>query len=173
MGSREVRASAFVGREEELRLLEAELTEAAAGRGRLVGIAGDPGIGKTRVVEEFIARAAVRPGRMVWGPCPAHPGAPPYWPWQQAIRAYADTNDPATLASELGAEAADIARLVPALRRHVSGWEGGAPAVESDEWRFRLFDAVTSFLRRVTDRVPLVIVLDDLHWADPASLQLL
>jgi tetratricopeptide (TPR) repeat protein len=173
MGSREVRGSAFVGREEELRLLEAELTEAAAGRGRLVAIAGDPGIGKTRVVEEFIARAAVPPGRVVWGPCPQHPGAPPYWPWQQAIRAYADTNDPATLASELGAEAADIARLVPALRRHVSGWEDGAPAVESDEWRFRLFDAVTSFLRRVTDRVPLVVVLDDLHWADPASLQLL
>src|SRR5262249_61441938 len=88
-------------------------------------------------------------------------------------RASADTNAPATLASELGAEAADIARLVPALQRHVSGREDGAPAVESDEWRFRLFDAVTSFLRRVTDRLPLVIVLDDLHWADPASLQLL
>src|SRR5262249_50738910 len=173
MGSREVRGSAFVGRDEELRFLEAELADASAGRGRLVAIAGDPGIGKTRVMEEFIARAALPTGRVVWGPCPEHPGAPPYWPWQQAIRAYAESNDPTTVASQLGAEAADIARLVPALRRHVSGREDGAPAVESDEWRFRLFDAVTSFLRRVTDRVPLVIVLDDLHWADPASLQLL
>src|SRR5215813_8907887 len=113
MGSREVRGSAFVGRDEELRFLEAELADASAGRGRLVAIAGDPGIGKTRVVEEFIARAALPTGR-----------------------------------------------VVPALRRHVSGREDGAPAVESDEWRFRLFDAVTSFLRRVTDRVPLVMVLD-------------
>src|SRR5262245_60814 len=173
MGSREVCGSAFVGREGELRLLESELADASAGRGRLVAIAGDPGIGKTRVMEEFIARAALPTGRVVWGPCPEHPGAPPYWPWQQAIRAHAESNDPTTVASQLGAEAADIARLVPALRRHVSGREDGAPAVESDEWRFRLFDAVTSFLRRVTDRLPLVIVLDDLHWADPASLQLL
>src|SRR5262249_10892262 len=173
MGSREVRGSAFVGRDEELRFLEAELADASAGRGRLVAIAGDPGIGKTRVVEEFIARAALPTGRVVWGPCPEHPGAPPYWPGQQAIRAYAESNDPTTVASQLGAEAVDIARLVPALRRHVSGREEGAPAVESDEWRFRLFDAVTSFLRRVTDRVPLVMVLHDLHWADPASLPLL
>jgi predicted ATPase len=97
MGSREVRGSAFVGREEELRLLEAELGDATAGRGRLVAIAGDPGIGKTRVVEEFIARASLPPGCVVWGPCSEHPGAPPYWPWQQAIRAYADTDDGAHL----------------------------------------------------------------------------
>src|SRR5215468_3508243 len=98
MGSREVHASAFVGREEELRLLEAELIDAAGGRGRLVAIAGDPGIGKTRVVEEFMARAPLPSGRMLWGPCPEQPGAPAYWPWQQALRTYAAGTDREALA---------------------------------------------------------------------------
>lgn len=62
--------NAFVGREEEIRLLEAELAEASAGRGRLVTLAGDAGIGKTRAVEEFVGRAPIPSGRVAWGPCP-------------------------------------------------------------------------------------------------------
>src|SRR5262245_18292041 len=176
------RGSAFVGREDELRLLEAELAEAADGRGRLVAVAGDPGIGKTRAVEEFVARAQLAPGRVLWGPCPEQPGAPAYWPWQQALRAYAAASDPGTLAAapaapgrlaaELGVSAAEIARLVPALAEHLPGLEPPATA-ESDEWCSRLFDALASLLRRATERSPLVIVVDDMHWADPASLQLL
>jgi len=172
MASHDPRGSAFVGRADELGLLEAELAEAAAGRGRLVAVAGDPGIGKTRVVEEFVSRVQLPAGRVVWGPCPEHPGAPAYWPWQQAIRAYAAASDPGTLAAELGGSAAEIVRLVPALREHVPGLDPPA-AADSDEWRFRLFDALASFLRRATERSPLVIVVDDLHWADPASLRLL
>src|SRR4029453_10508500 len=101
-----------VGREEELRLLAAELAEAAAGRGRLVTVAGDAGIGKTRVVEEFVARVSLAPGRGVWGPCPEQLGAPAYWPWQQAIRAYAAGSEAQALATELGASGQEIARLV-------------------------------------------------------------
>jgi predicted ATPase len=83
--------NAFVGREEEIRLLEAELAEASAGRGRLVTLAGDAGIGKTRAVEEFVARAPIPSGRVVWGPCPEQPGAPAYWPWVKIIRQIART----------------------------------------------------------------------------------
>jgi tetratricopeptide (TPR) repeat protein len=172
MDPHELRGSAFVGRENELGLLEAELAEAAAGRGRLITVAGDAGIGKTRLVEEFVARAPIPSHRVVWGPCPEQPGAPAYWPWQQAIRAYAHGCEAGVLATELGSSAPEIARLVPALREHLPALD--APAtVESEEWRFRLFDALATFLRRATERTPLVIVLDDLHWADPASLQLL
>src|SRR4030095_13410520 len=93
--------SAFVGREEELRLLAAELAEAADGRGRLVTVAGDAGIGKTRGGEECGARVSLAPGGGVWGPCPEQPGAPAYWPWQQAIRAYAAGSEAQALATEL------------------------------------------------------------------------
>src|SRR5262249_26607690 len=121
MGSPELRGSTFVGREDELRVLEAEFAEAAAGRGRLGTIAGDPGIGKTRAGEEVVARATIPSGRVLWGPCPEQPGAPPYWPWRQAIRAHAAESDPGTLVTELGA--GDVCRIsrFPRLRTPTSG----------------------------------------------------
>src|SRR5262245_21047551 len=172
MDPHEVRGRVFVGRDEELRVLAAEFAEAAAGHGRLVSVTGDAGSGKTRVVEEFVARAPIPSGRVVWGPCPEQPGAPPYWPWVQAIRAYTDSHDPTTLGAELGAGGPAVAPLVPALRQELPD-RGLAAPVESEAWRFQIFDGLAGFLRRATERLPLVIVLDDLHWADPASVQLL
>jgi predicted ATPase len=82
--------TAFVGREVEQRTLLAAASAAAAGRGALVAIAGEPGVGKTRLVEEVIARGALPPERVLWGRAPEHDGAPPYWPWTQALRAHVD-----------------------------------------------------------------------------------
>src|SRR5262249_33613797 len=109
----------FVGREDELRLLGKELAEAAAGRGRLVTVAGDAGIGKTRIIEECIARASVPPGRVVWAPCQEQAGAPAYWPWVRAIRSYVSGCDPKTLAAELGPNAPEVAQLVVTLRERM------------------------------------------------------
>src|SRR5262245_38957281 len=130
MDSHEIRGRVFVGRDEELRVLAAELAEAAAGHGRLVSVTGDAGSGKTRLVEEFVARAQIPSGRVVWGPCPEQPGAPPYWPWVQAIRAYADP----TLGAELGAGGPALAQLVPvpALRQELPDDRDLAPPVESE-----------------------------------------
>src|SRR5262249_51493565 len=163
---------AFVGRDDELRGLQGELAEASAGRGRLVTVSGDAGIGKTRAVEEFVARAAISPERVLWGPCPEHPGAPAYRPWAQAVQSYAERRDSAVLAADLGPNAREIAQLVPGLRETLPVVDASV-VTESQEWRFRLWDGIAGFLRRATERAPLVIVLDDLHWADSASLQLL
>src|SRR4029453_9172687 len=73
----------FVGRERELEALTARLADARAGRGRLVLLVGEPGIGKTRIAEELIARAATSNDRILWGRCAEQEGAPAYWPWVQ------------------------------------------------------------------------------------------
>src|SRR5262245_5804388 len=144
MDPRELRVSVFVGREEELRLLEGEFREAAAGGGRLVTVVGDAGIGKTRVVEEFLARMSLPPGRAVWGQCPEQAGAPAYWPWVQVIRAYADKGDAGSLVAELGSSGPVLAQLVPALRERLPDLD--APeAADSEVWRFRLFDGLAGF----------------------------
>src|SRR5262249_32402129 len=166
------RSSTFVGRDDELRVLARDVAEAAAGRGRLVTIAGDAGIGKSRAIEELIARASVPAGRVVWGSCPEQSGAPAYWPWVRAVGAYVAERDPEMLAAELGADAPEIAQLVPTVRERVPHLSLPVPS-GPDESRFRLFDAMEAFLRRASADVPLLIVLDDLQWADAASLQLL
>src|SRR5262245_61478663 len=171
MAVREHSGTTFVGREHELGVLEGELAEAAAGHGRLVAVAGDAGIGKTRVIEEFIARAPVPPGRVVWGPCPEQPGAPAYWPWIRALRAYAAGCAAEKLAGELDSCPPEVAQLVSHQQRppDIAGTGTGA----FDESRFRMFDGLARFLRRATEQAPLVIVLDDIHWADAATLHLL
>jgi len=90
-------ARIFVGRDEELTTLAARLDDALGGHGSLVTLVGEPGIGKTRTVEELLARAALPADRVLWGRCPEHEGAPAYWPWIQALRGYIERADPATL----------------------------------------------------------------------------
>lgn len=164
--------SSFVGREGEQRVLLAAAAAAAAGRGGLVAIAGEAGVGKTRLVEEAVARGAVPAERVLWGRAPEHEGAPPYWPWTQALRGWVGTLDDAALREALGDGAADVARLVPSVAERLPDVER-ADGLDPQQHRFRVFDAVAGFLRRATASAPMLLVLDDLHWADAASLLLL
>jgi tetratricopeptide (TPR) repeat protein len=164
--------SVFVGREAELATLAGALREAESGHGAMVAIVGDAGIGKTRTVEEFVRRAALPDGRVLWGRCPEQGGAPSYWPWRQALRRHVEAQPPETLRAELGESAPDVAALVPALRDRLGVTEG-VPGADADQARFRLFDGVTRLLSHAAAHAPLVLVLDDLHWADHASLALL
>ena len=144
----------------------------AAGQGRLLLLAGEPGIGKTRTAEELATYARVRGARVHWGRCHEGEGAPPYWPWSQAIRAYVRDADPVGLRWQLGSRAAEIAQIVPELARAARDI-GEPPDIETEQARFRLFDSVTGFLPTPRGARPLVLVLDDLHWADEPSLHLL
>jgi tetratricopeptide (TPR) repeat protein len=162
----------FVGRVAELEVLAAHSTAAQRGNGRLVLVSGEPGAGKTRLLEEAVA--GVAPGRVLWGRCQEIEGAPAFWPWIQALRAYVRATPGARLRQELGDDGSELARLVPGIRTLCP-----EVAVATDQTldpeaaRFRLFDAVTMFLRAVAATDLLVIVLDDLHWADNESLLLL
>jgi eukaryotic-like serine/threonine-protein kinase len=162
----------FVGREAELEELRGAADETLAGRGRLVLIAGEPGIGKTRTAEELATYAQVRGANVHWGRCHEDDAAPAYWPWVQVIRSYVREADPVALAWEMGSGAADIARVVPEVAERVG--EVSTPADSDDEAaRFRLFDSISGFLSSASASRPLAIVLDDLHWADEPSLLLL
>jgi DNA-binding SARP family transcriptional activator len=162
----------FVGRKRELAELLGGLEEASAGRGRLFLLAGEPGSGKSRLAEELIARAKAGGALVLTGRCWEAGGAPAYWPWVQSLWPYVGDVDVEVLRSQLGDGAPDIARLLPELRRRVGELPPDAP-LESEGARFRLFDSMTAFFRRVAAKRPLVLLLDDLHAADEPSLLLL
>ncbi|MGH2987733.1 MAG: protein kinase domain-containing protein [Solirubrobacterales bacterium] len=162
----------FVGRERELDEMRALLEDTLSSQGRLLMLTGDPGIGKTRTAEELATYARVRGAHVHWGRCHESEGAPAYWPWSEAIRSYVRDADPVGLRWQLGGRAADVAQIVPELAERL-GDLGEPPAMEPEQARFRLFDSVAGFLAGASQARPLVLVLDDLHWADEPSLLLL
>ena len=168
----ETARGAFVGREPELAELLAGLDDAFVGRGRLFLLVGEPGIGKSRLAEELVTHARARGACVLVGRCWEAGGAPAYWPWVQSLRAYVRESDTAALRSQLGAGAADLAQIVPELRRRFPDLPE-PPSLDSEGDRFRLFDATAEFLRNASQARPIVLVLDDLHAADTPSLLLL
>jgi tetratricopeptide (TPR) repeat protein len=164
---------AIVGRTRELDRLCVALGEAIAGRGRLVLVGGEPGIGKTRLAEELAGRAGADGASVLWGRCWAVGGAPAYWPWVQILRAYVRDRPRAKLADELGASAPFVAHLVPELRDRLPDVPDMGLPTASEEARFAVLDAVTEFLSSASAAAPLVLVFDDLHAADASSLLLL
>jgi class 3 adenylate cyclase/tRNA A-37 threonylcarbamoyl transferase component Bud32 len=162
----------FLGRERETKDLRTAIDEVVAGRGRVSVLAGEAGIGKTRLASEVAAYAELRGAQVLWGRCYEGEGSPAYWPWVQVIRAYAQTRDPDALKSELGSGASDVAQVVSELRERLPDL-AEPPALDPEHARFRLFDSISSFLRNASSGRPLVIVLEDLHLADKPSLLLL
>src|SRR5213594_2127418 len=162
----------FVGRHHELVELRAGLADTVGGRGRSFLVVGEAGFGKTRLVEELAREAAERGHLVLWGRCWEGEGAPPYWPWVQVIRAYLRMAHAEGLPRVAGGAGAPyLAQLVPEL----GGLPSPAPSVppQSEHARFYLFDAVATFLQSRPEHTPLVLVFDDLQWADTPSLLLL
>ena len=165
-------AGTFVGREPELELLEGALEDALSGRGRLFLLVGEPGIGKSRLADEFASRAKQRGANILWGRCWEAGGASAYWPWVQSLRSYVRTRDPDALHSLIGGRAPELAQLLPELEDFCADLP--APRkLDPDSARFRLFESVTGFVRNAAREQTLVLVLDDLHAADEPSLLLL
>jgi hypothetical protein len=164
----------FVGRERELEELASGFDEAAAGRGALFLLVGAAGIGKTRLCDEAARAGEARGMRSVWGRCWETGGAPAYWPFIQVLRELCRGPEGATLIAGLGPRSQALAALLPELVPVPPASDSnGLTAGEPVEARFRLFEAAVDLLRRYAERTPLVVVLDDLHVADPSSLALL
>jgi class 3 adenylate cyclase len=163
----------FLGREAELRELRNAVDSAFAGHGRIVMLVGEAGIGKTRLAAETDTYAELRGATVLWGRCTQSAGAPPYWPWIQAIRSYVRSVDSEVLRSELGSGASDIAQIVSEVGPQLGEAAGEALAMDPEQARFRLFDSVAGFLTNASQRTPIAIFLDDLHLADQPSLLLL
>lgn len=158
----------FIGREREMALLEAALADASAGRGRALSIVGDPGIGKTRLVEEFAQRSRPVSAGVLWGRCPEGGVTPAYWPWRQALA-------PLLAATTDGGRSARSRVPADARLALLTGTTDPATtaAATSDQARFAFLEGVVDLLRAGSADAPLVLVLDDAHWADQASLELL
>lgn len=161
---------AFVGRDAELRALQAGLDDALAGRASLFVITGEAGMGKTRLVEEAASLARAKGVRVLSGRCWEAVDAPAYWPWIQVLRQLcAELSDAELRATATDAE--QVAHLVP----HVADRLGAARSSEvvAGSSRFGFFDALASFLRRAAGGRPTMLVLEDLHAADESSLLML
>ena len=166
------------GRARELAEIEDQLRAALAGDGRLLLVSGEPGIGKTRLAEEVDRMAAGLGMATCWGRATEEEGSPPYWVFRQVVRSLAAAHPDRVAALGPGAE--DLTQLAPELSR-----QPGRPARAGDdssphhrpgppdaEERFRLFETVGAFLAAVASEHGLLVVLDDLQWADAASLLL-
>ncbi len=162
----------FVGRELEIDLLDEALVRARAGHGGLVLVAGEPGIGKTRLADEVGGRARALGVRVFWGRAWEGGGAPPFWPWVQVVRGLVAEVGTDALVPALGDRSRELVRLLPELGECLPP-APRLPEVEAERARFLLFDATAALLRAAAEATPTLLVLDDLHAADSASLLLL
>jgi DNA-binding winged helix-turn-helix (wHTH) protein/tetratricopeptide (TPR) repeat protein len=167
-----VASSNFIGRTNEAALLTDLLDGAIRGQTELTVVIGEAGIGKTRFIEEIGERARARQATVLSGRCREEEGAPPYWPWIQMIRQCVSGADAENVRDVLGPEVDELARLVPELAGASTSIDRPV-ALEGREARFRLFEGVLRWLERTANRHPLVLLLDDIHRADHASLLLL
>jgi class 3 adenylate cyclase len=162
----------FVGREPEIRDLRSALDAAVSGRGRIVTITGEAGVGKSRLAAEVATYAKLRGAQALVGRALEDEGAPVYWPWIQVIRGYIQDRDGTALHAVMGMGATHIATVVPEVRSILPDLPE-PPTLEPEQARFRLFDAVTGLLANASRIKPLIVVLEDLNWADKPSLMLL
>ena len=161
-------ATPLAGRRDVLERLGEELAAARAGETRLVLLTGEGGIGKTRSVAEA-ARAATG-FTVLYGRCDEDELFP-FGPWIELLGAHLDAAGPEELADVIGPFGPDLARLLPRLRARLPGLPEPV-ALDPATERRHLFDAVIAVVRRLAARGPVLLVLDDLHWADRSSLLL-
>src|SRR5262245_31702513 len=159
----------LIGREREVQELRAALDAAVGGSGRVVLLGGEPGIGKTRLASVTADEAESRSIPVWWGRGWEDGSAPAFWPWNMGLRRWIDQVGPEAVATAAGSWASELAHVFPVLRDRIPELPPSESS-ESEGARFRLFDLVSRFLAAVAKPEGLVVVLDDVHWADPPSL---
>lgn len=158
----------LIGREDELSLLEDALLAAARGEGSVVVLAGDAGMGKSRLCAELMRRADKIGAAVMEGSCPEAELVLPYLPFLEAIGNYLETANVGVLAERLGVHAGQLASLFPQLPAEPVGTTSATP-----DARLRLFEAILALLRVAAEDGGLLLVLEDLHWADASTRELL
>ena len=166
------RRTAFVGREQERAELERRIDDAVRGRGGVLLIGGEPGVGKTRLVEQALEMARRRRCVALTGRCYEMAGTPPFMPFVETLEESARVVPAAALREALGDAASEVARLMPDLRRL---FPDIPPAINlpPEQQRHYLFKHYTEFLARASRIRPLIVLVDDLQWADEPTLHLL
>jgi tetratricopeptide (TPR) repeat protein len=162
-------------RVEEIKLLRETVDRTIQGEGGLVFLCGEAGIGKTRLTRELGAYARLRGMQVLYGRCPAlfrMDGVPPYNLWSEVIRDYLQTCLPEQLYKVIGFYPGELAKLAPEMGQKLGAIPQSLP-INPEHERNRLFEAVSQFVTNVSREAPLLLVLDDLQWADSSSLMLL
>jgi class 3 adenylate cyclase len=164
--------SPFVARDKELAQLKERFDDAIGAQGFLMMAVGEPGIGKTRLTEELAVYARLRGAQVLVGHCYETEGAPPYTPFIEVLRQYVDARPADALREEMGDAASNLAKLVSEIRARVPDLPPSPPR-EPEAERYQLLEAVCSFLLNAARANPLLVVLDDIHWADRPTLLML
>lgn len=159
------RDALLVGRNSVMQRLETGLTEALSGHGRIYLLSGEPGIGKTRICEVFGEDAATSGALVAWGCCHDIEGAPPFWLWYQVLRELEKLGFTEDISDILNRRISDLAAFFQEANLS-DEW-----AVESVTLGHRAVDETFEVIRKMCTRQPLVLLLEDLQWADSASLR--
>lgn len=162
----------LLGREPETQALWDGLSQAESGHGALFLVAGEPGIGKTRLADWFATAARTRGAQVAWGRCWEEGGAPAYWPWVQALGTIVRGAVKGALDDLPTRHRSAVAAIIPEIDTEISP-RLAETADDAATARFRLFEAVLALLRAASSVTPIVLVLDDVHASDEPSLLLL
>ena len=162
----------YFGRDREMSRSLRCFDEAAAGRGGVVLLAGEPGIGKSHALQLLADQARTSSAIVLAGRCVEGAWAPPFRPFAEAMVGYGELVGPQQLRADLGLAGPALARIAPRL------WEllpalTPPSALQPDGEQFRLLDAAAQFFTAVSARAPVLLILDDLQWADAGTAMML
>jgi predicted ATPase/class 3 adenylate cyclase len=162
----------FVGREREMEQLKGRLADAFSGLGAVIMVVGDAGIGKTRLLQEFATYARLRGAQVLWGAAYEGEARLPYGPLAEALRDYVSRTSVETLRQAVTEGSLVLAALAPEVKAKLPDLPE-PPPVAAEAEAYRLFQEVTEFLKNASTSAPLLLVLEDLQWADKGSCSLL
>lgn len=163
----------LVGREDELARLRAAVDDANGGRSRFILMAGDAGIGKSRLAADFVRSLEPDIHTLVGGCLAIADGGLPYAPFAEALRRLSRELDPAALDQVLGPARAELSRLVPDLAVDGPAPAGPSLRLADRAGQARLFELLLGLLGRLGVDQPVVLIVEDVHWADEATRDLL
>jgi DNA-binding CsgD family transcriptional regulator/Cdc6-like AAA superfamily ATPase len=158
----------LIGRAEEVLVIDRMLSELGRGGSAAIEVAGEPGIGKTRLLAELATRADALEYLVLSGSASELEADLPFWVFVDALDEYIASLEPHRLDAIENDVVSELATIFPALTPRAS-----APAAVIPQTRYRTYRAVQELLERLTATKPLVLILDDIHWADAASIELL